>query len=78
MLVLSRKPNEEVLIGENVCIKVVAVSGNKVRLGISAPSHVRIQRAELDFLGRMTNRLPEDSWPELGDLEVVDLEVLPA
>ena len=59
MLVLSRKQNEEILIGDNVCIKVVGVFGNKVRLGISAPGHVAIRRAELDFLGRTSDRMPE-------------------
>ena len=59
MLVLSRKQNEEILIGDNVCIKVVGVFGNKVRLGITAPAHVAIRRAELDFFGRTSDGLPE-------------------
>ena len=47
MLVMSRKASEEIVIGENVRIKVVKVSGGKVRLGISAPKSVRIRRQEL-------------------------------
>lgn len=47
MLVLSRKINEEIIIGNNVSIKVVKVVGNKVRLGISAPSSVSIRRSEV-------------------------------
>lgn len=49
MLVLSRKQNEEILIGENVSIRVLGVSGNKVRIGIMAPNAVEIRRAELDL-----------------------------
>lgn len=47
MLVLSRKVNEEIVIGENIRITVVKVAGNKVRLGISAPNSVGIRRKEI-------------------------------
>ena len=48
MLVLSRKINEEIVVGNNVTIKVVKVVGNKVRLGISAPASVNIRRGEVE------------------------------
>lgn len=47
MLVLTRKANEEILIGDNIRIKVVAINGNRVRLGISAPGDVRVIREEM-------------------------------
>ena len=47
MLVLSRKLNQEITIGDNVTITVLKVKGNTVRLGIDAPRHVRITRGEL-------------------------------
>ena len=47
MLVLSRKAGEKVIIGNAIRVTVVAVAGNKVRIGIDAPGHVRILRAEL-------------------------------
>ena len=47
MLVLSRKCNETIVIGDNIRIKVVGISGNQVRLGIEAPSDVRVMREEL-------------------------------
>lgn len=51
MLVLSRKPGEQVYIGNNITITVVEIKGNRVRLGIEAPSDVSVLRAELnDFL----------------------------
>ncbi len=46
MLVLSRKPGEKIVIGEGIELMVVAVNGNRVRLGIAAPSNCRIIRAE--------------------------------
>jgi len=47
MLVLSRKANERILIGDDVEIVVVEVRGKRVRLGIKAPGETRIIRAEL-------------------------------
>ena len=48
MLILSRKQGEEVVIGDNVHITVVAVQGNRMKLGITAPRDVVIRRAELN------------------------------
>ncbi len=47
MLVLSRKPAESILIGDNVEITVIQIHGNRVRIGINAPHHVSITRTEL-------------------------------
>jgi carbon storage regulator len=47
MLVLSRKPGEQIQINENICIKVIAIQGNRVKLGIAAPPTVTIRRDEL-------------------------------
>jgi carbon storage regulator CsrA len=46
MLVLSRKLGEKIIIGEGIELMVVAVNGNRVRLGIAAPQKCRILRAE--------------------------------
>jgi carbon storage regulator len=47
MLVLSRKVGETVVIGNSVTVTVVEVTGNRVRLGISAPEDISILRSEL-------------------------------
>ena len=47
MLVLSRKIGERLVIGENITVVVSRVAGNRVTLGIEAPSEVRIVRGEL-------------------------------
>jgi carbon storage regulator len=47
MLVLSRKPGEKVVIGNDITVTVVAVLGNRIKLGISAPDDVRVLRGEL-------------------------------
>jgi len=47
MLVLSRKPDERILIGDNIVLTVVRIGPNNVRLGIDAPKDVKIFREEL-------------------------------
>lgn len=47
MLVLSRKKNESIVIGGNVTVTIVEVRGDKVRLGIEAPSDVTVHRLEV-------------------------------
>lgn len=47
MLVLSRKVDEILRIGEDIEITVVSISGDTVRLGIQAPKDVKILRAEV-------------------------------
>jgi carbon storage regulator len=47
MLVLSRRIGEEIVIDDNIHITVVAVNGGKVRLGITAPKSVRVDRQEV-------------------------------
>jgi carbon storage regulator len=47
MLVLSRKKGQELIIGDNIRIYVSRVAGNRVTLGIDAPSGVSVMRAEL-------------------------------
>lgn len=59
MLVLSRKVNEEVIIGDNIKITIVRIAGNRIRLGISAPDDVTIRRAEIAFEGEEAHDLPE-------------------
>jgi carbon storage regulator len=47
MLVLTRKLNERIVVGDNITITVVGIRGNHVRLGIEAPPEVSILREEL-------------------------------
>mgnify|MGYP001430075854 CR=1 FL=1 len=47
MLVLSRKVNEKIVIDGGIVLTVVKIEGGQVRLGIEAPSHVKVYREEL-------------------------------
>ena len=57
MLVVSRKPGEEVVIGTSISVTVVAVSGQTVRLGFTAPETVPIHRKEVCPLDEETSEL---------------------
>ena len=47
MLVLSRKVGDKLVIDGNITVEVVKISGNRISLGIVAPSNVKILRGEL-------------------------------
>lgn len=47
MLVLSRKLNDAVIIGDDVEVRVVSIQGDKVKLGVTAPPDVSVHRTEV-------------------------------
>jgi carbon storage regulator len=47
MLVLTRKPQESLIIGDNIEVRVLSVAGEKVRLGIQAPREIPVYRKEI-------------------------------
>lgn len=47
MLVLSRKQDEKIMIGDQITLMVISIQGDKVRLGIEAPKEVSIHREEV-------------------------------
>jgi carbon storage regulator len=56
MLILTRRPGERVVIGDEILVTVMGVSGHTVRLGIAAPSGVPIYREEIWLAVREENR----------------------
>jgi carbon storage regulator len=47
MLVLTRKAEQEIVVGGNVRVTVLAVKGDKIRVGIEAPPNIRVDRGEI-------------------------------
>ena len=47
MLVLSRKPDEYILIGDDIKITICEITGGKVKVGITAPRNIAVVRGEL-------------------------------
>jgi len=63
MLILTRRVGESVMIGEDVTITVLRVKGTQVRLGVTAPRTVSVQREEISGRSR-----PEE--PDTGESPV--------
>lgn len=64
MLVLSRRRDERILIGDDIEIVVVEVRGEKVRLGINAPTDIAVHRAELRERAKAQIEPKPDSSPD--------------
>lgn len=47
MLVLTRKKEEKLIIGDNITLTILKIKGNSVQIGVEAPRHVRVLRSEL-------------------------------
>lgn len=56
MLVLSRKKNESIMIGDDIEITITAIEGDLVRIGIKAPKSVAVYRKELFLSIQEENR----------------------
>lgn len=64
MLILTRRPGERVVIGEDILITVMGVSGHTVRLGIAAPEGVSIYREEIWLAVKEENRAAAAADPD--------------
>jgi carbon storage regulator len=47
MLILTRRVNEKLMVGDDVTVTVLSISGNQVRIGVAAPRHVPVHREEI-------------------------------
>lgn len=69
MLVLSRRPGQKIVIGNEITIEVVSVSGEGVRLGISAPDSVSVHRFEVFEEIKEANKAAEITEVDQATLE---------
>jgi carbon storage regulator len=65
MLILTRRPGERVVIGEDVLVTVMEISGQTVRLGIAAPEGLPIYREEIWLAVKEENRAAAAAADEL-------------
>lgn len=61
MLVLSRKKDEKIIIGDSISVMVIEIRGDKVRLGIDAPRDVTVHRQEVYEAILKEREVKEDS-----------------
>ncbi len=64
MLVLTRKPGERVLIGDDIVVTILDVRGDGIRVGIDAPRGIRIQRDEVVKAVGAANQEAASAAPE--------------
>lgn len=70
MLILTRKLNEKVVIGDGIVISVVELRGDQVKLGIEAPRSVKVFRQEVYEAIQEENRRAAGSAMELPGLQL--------
>ena len=58
MLILTRRPSETLMIGDNVTVTVLDIQGGRVRLGVNAPRDIIVNREELCEKPRRKDRMP--------------------
>ena len=76
MLILTRKRSETIRIGDDILIKVIKTGRNTVKLGIEAPSEVRVLRGELLVEGAAPGRTAsEETVPT--DTDILELNSKP-
>ena len=56
MLVLSRKINETILIGDEVRVTLLGIDGDKIKIGVDAPRDIKVFREELIEATKSTNK----------------------
>ena len=64
MLVLSRQRDESIIIGDNIVVTIVDVRGDKVRLGIEAPTEIPVHRQEVYEAIQRENRRASQLQPK--------------
>ncbi|MCL2205028.1 MAG: carbon storage regulator CsrA [Treponema sp.] len=70
MLILSRKINEKIMIGEDICISIIDIRGDQVRLGVDAPKSVKVFRQEVFDAIKAENKAASQSAAVLPELDI--------
>jgi len=66
MLVLTRKKDQSIMIGDDIEIKIVAVDGDQIKIGIDAPRHIDVHREEVyDAIRQANNQAVAKEPPSL-------------
>ncbi|MDR0476287.1 MAG: carbon storage regulator CsrA [Treponema sp.] len=69
MLILSRKLNEKIMIGEDIAVSIIEIRGDQVRLGVTAPKNVKVYRQEVFDAIKAENKAAAESSPVFPELD---------
>jgi carbon storage regulator len=70
MLILSRKTNEKIMIGDDISVSIIEIRGDQVRIGVDAPKTVKVFRQEVFDAIKAENKAAADSRPMLPELDL--------
>jgi carbon storage regulator len=70
MLILSRKSNEKIMIGDDISVSIIEVRGDQVRLGVEAPRSIKVYRQEVFDAIKAENRAAAESRPLLPAIDL--------
>jgi carbon storage regulator len=73
MLILSRKINEKIMIGEDISLTIIDIRGDQVKVGVEAPKSVKVFRQEVYEAIQNENRAAATSNGDLGGLSNIIL-----
>lgn len=74
MLILSRKINEKIMIGEDISLTIIEIRGDQVKVGVEAPKHVKVFRQEVYEAIQNENRAAATSNADLGKLSGIIIQ----
>jgi carbon storage regulator len=69
MLILSRKINEKIMIGDDISVSIIEIRGDQVRVGVDAPKTVKVFRQEVFDAIKAENKAAADSSPVFPELD---------
>jgi carbon storage regulator len=69
MLILSRKINEKVVIGDDITVSIIEIRGDQVRIGIDAPKLIKVFRQEVFDAIKAENKAASQSAPVIPQVD---------
>ncbi|GHT85883.1 carbon storage regulator [Spirochaetia bacterium] len=69
MLILSRKLDEKIMIGDDITLTVIEIRGDQVRIGVDAPKNVKVFRREVFDAIKAENKAAAESKPVFPELD---------
>jgi len=64
VLIITRRPGEKIILGEDISIQVMEIVGNQVRIGVQAPKSVPVYREEIWEAVRTENQAALEAAPD--------------
>ncbi|MCL2066017.1 MAG: carbon storage regulator CsrA [Treponema sp.] len=69
MLILSRKVNEKIMIGDNIAVSIIEIRGDQVRIGVDAPKSIKVFRQEVYEAIKAENKAASESTPAIPNVD---------